>query len=425
SDTQPIDGAAFFLDFDPTVLDVVSVTPNPVFPIELIWRINQTPGQLDMVRSVLKQPFPQGTFHFATVTFRARQAAPDGTSIQFSRTADRQTDVTANGASVLGPLVPTTLTVRDGMAVQVQVQLEGEPRSPDPRLSLPLAVTLRPAGSSTPVYQGTPTLDQAGRFQIEGLAPGAYTLSVKHPQTLRAEVTQELSGDTTTMTIGPLPSGDANNDNRVSLPDFSVLASTFGRSSGSTGYDGRADFSGDGVINLRDFSLLAKHFNAVGAADPSPAEPRPSHSVIRAQQVVPNLTAGASVTLDVAVHAPPTGLDGAAVTLAFDPTVFEVLAVTGDATLERSLQQVVDPIAGRIILAQGTLNAQRPTGQVPLAQIQLRARTDAATTAITLVDDGEHGQSAVTAGGQVVPLAATAWRLTLSPAKHTVYLPVA
>uniref|UniRef100_UPI0013EA468D hypothetical protein n=1 Tax=Candidatus Chloroploca sp. Khr17 TaxID=2496869 RepID=UPI0013EA468D len=96
------------------------------------------------------------------------------------------------------------------------------------------------------------------------------------------------------------------NDNRVSLPDFSVLASTFGRSSGSTGYDGRADFSGDGVINLRDFSLLAKHFDEAGAADPSPAEPRPSHSVIRAQQVVPNLTAGASVTLDVAMNAPPT-----------------------------------------------------------------------------------------------------------------------
>ncbi len=423
SATQPIDGAAFFLDFDPTVLEVLAVTPGTALPLELIWTTNNSTGQLDLVRGALVTPFPQGTFPLATVTFRARQAAPDGTSLGISRTAARQSDVTSAGISVLGPLVPATLIVREGLALNVDVQLEGRPAAPSPRWSVPLSVTLSLAGTTTTAYQAAPTTDQSGRFRLDGITPGTYTLSVKHPQTLRVQVSQALSGLEASVAIGPLPSGDANNDNRISVLDFSLLASTFGRSSGSAGYDGRADFNGDSLISLLDFSLLSKNFGRAGAAAPAAAlAAAPSAQVLA--QVVRDLTAGETFTLDVAVNAPDTGIDAAAVTLDFDPTLLEVLAVTGDPSLELTLQQVVDNAGGRMMLARGTLEPQLPTGQVSLARIQLRARTQAAAAQITLVDDGDLGQSAVTAGGQALPLAAADWRLTVSNGNHSSYLPL-
>lgn len=73
-------------------------------------------------------------------------------------------------------------------------------------------------------------------------------------------------------------------------------------------------------------------------------------------------------------------------------------------------------------MTRGTLASQLPTGEVQIAQIQLRAYTDVAMTSIRLVDDGDQGQSVVTARGHVVPLAATEWRLTLRSVQHTVYL---
>ena len=54
--------------------------------------------------------------------------------------------------------------------------------------------------------------------------------------------------------------GDANKDNVVNMSDFGILAATYGKSTGQTGYDSRADFNGDGVIKLSDFGLLAKNY---------------------------------------------------------------------------------------------------------------------------------------------------------------------
>jgi hypothetical protein len=53
-----------------------------------------------------------------------------------------------------------------------------------------------------------------------------------------------------------LREGDANDDNFITIIDFSILAATFGVCEGSGGYDARADFNGDGCIAILDFSLL-------------------------------------------------------------------------------------------------------------------------------------------------------------------------
>jgi hypothetical protein len=64
--------------------------------------------------------------------------------------------------------------------------------------------------------------------------------------------------------FGTLLVGDANNDNRVNISDFTILAATFGKSLGMPGYDARADLNGDNNVNISDFTLLASNFGKVG-----------------------------------------------------------------------------------------------------------------------------------------------------------------
>ena len=54
--------------------------------------------------------------------------------------------------------------------------------------------------------------------------------------------------------------GDCNNDNVVGVTDFQILKSTFGRTIGDPGYDGRADFDSDQRVTAADFNLLRYNF---------------------------------------------------------------------------------------------------------------------------------------------------------------------
>ena len=45
--------------------------------------------------------------------------------------------------------------------------------------------------------------------------------------------------------------GDATNDNVITVLDFNVLKSTFGRACGDAGYGDRADFTGDCLVSIK------------------------------------------------------------------------------------------------------------------------------------------------------------------------------
>jgi hypothetical protein len=69
---------------------------------------------------------------------------------------------------------------------------------------------------------------------------------------------------TNEVNFGTLLEGDANDDNCVNAPDFSILRTAFGKSQGQPGYDPRADFNQDGAVNAPDFSLLRTNFGRCG-----------------------------------------------------------------------------------------------------------------------------------------------------------------
>ena len=121
-------------------------------------------------------------------------------------------------------------------------------------------------GEISPRYTFTPTTDASGHFSLSSILPGDYDLQVKNSHTLQNKVTATLNLGTTTIDFGALREGDANNDNFVSLVDFSILSSTFGKCQGTIGYDDRADFNEDQCVSLLDFSLLATNFGQSGAA---------------------------------------------------------------------------------------------------------------------------------------------------------------
>jgi parallel beta-helix repeat protein len=101
SGQQPVDRAEAHLDFDPTVLQVVSLTGGSALPAELQNAYDNGVGTVDYDAELLTGDPPSGTFTLATVTFRALTETP-GTVISFVVAAPRRSDVLYGGHSVLG-----------------------------------------------------------------------------------------------------------------------------------------------------------------------------------------------------------------------------------------------------------------------------------------------------------------------------------
>ena len=131
---------------------------------------------------------------------------------------------------------------------------------------LPVTLTLK-LGAIETNYPSQNT-DASGYFTVSvaGLPNGTYDWRVKGPKYLANAGTVALTGATTTsVEMGLMRVGDANNDNVVNATDFTILKATFGKSIGDPGYDDRADFTGERVVNASDFALLRINFGSAGA----------------------------------------------------------------------------------------------------------------------------------------------------------------
>jgi cohesin domain-containing protein len=104
---QPVDGAAAYVNFDPTVLQVEGVTAGKRLGVELHRHVDNAAGAVDYAAGAFGA-FPAGTFSLATLRFRALRTG--ATTLVLNRSGSRQSDVTFGGASVLGR--PQAATVR-------------------------------------------------------------------------------------------------------------------------------------------------------------------------------------------------------------------------------------------------------------------------------------------------------------------------
>ncbi|MEL6846609.1 MAG: dockerin type I domain-containing protein, partial [Bacteroidota bacterium] len=108
------------------------------------------------------------------------------------------------------------------------------------------------------------TADANGDMSVAGIAPGTYELAVKYPNSLQKVQTLTISAGSNTASMGELTMGDSNDDNTISLADFSILGFSYNALPSSQFYDLRSDYNGDGFVTALDFSVLAFNFNTAG-----------------------------------------------------------------------------------------------------------------------------------------------------------------
>ncbi len=125
-------------------------------------------------------------------------------------------------------------------------------------------VKLYPVGGATPVYDLVATADASGALSVDGIAPGQYEVAVKYANCLQVVDVVTVSGGGATYHAGELVTGDIDNNNRVNVLDYSILATSFNKQEGDAGYVPQANLNATGLVNTLDFSLLVNNFNVFG-----------------------------------------------------------------------------------------------------------------------------------------------------------------
>lgn len=165
---EPIDAAAAYLNFDPTLFRVERITPGTALPIFLQSGMDNTAGTVNFAAGQLPPAYPSGEFVLATVTLRAL-AATDAGSITLANDFTRDTDVVAAGESVLQSAVGALITVSIDAPVQpenlntVRSSAQRPGFAPE-ALPLPLA----------PSAEGIAVETLVAPVTIDGTAPNAW-----------------------------------------------------------------------------------------------------------------------------------------------------------------------------------------------------------------------------------------------------------
>ena len=390
---QPVDGAASYLSFDPAVLQIAAVLPGNGLPVII-------QNQLNLVAGALTSPFPSSNFVLATVVFTATNLSSE-TPLRFAVSGARQSSVTYEGIILPVQVENSLVSVRETLLVG-RAAPPGRPAAPHASWRIPVTITVQslPAGGAV---QTSATLDASGYFTLTNLMIGSYQVGVRGHNTLRASHPMTISyGQPAMADFGMLRGGDSNGDNAVTLVDFSILRSGFGRCAGDVGFGAGADFNGDGCITLVDFSILRSNFGMSGDSTASrTAVPMPAavpaelgaHLLVAAPDAVLKPGDRFSVSIWVDGTSP---IDGAAAYLGFDPAVIQATALTAGDRLTAILQQGVDNVNGRIQFAAGQLEAPA-AGRFLLTTVEFTAIAPGQTPIAFL--HSAPDSSLVTAGG--------------------------
>ncbi len=172
------------------------------------------------------------------------------------------------------PATSATPTPTATPALLGHVIWQGLQAQPSSLQQQPITLTLK-LGENEVNYPPMVT-DSSGFFTVPvgSLAPGTYSWRAKGPKYLANAGTVALGGaPQTSMEMGLMRAGDANNDNLITIIDLNIMKLTFGLGAGDPSYDDRADFSGDQQVTGQDFNLLKINFGQGGAPPIRPGGP--------------------------------------------------------------------------------------------------------------------------------------------------------
>lgn len=103
-----------------------------------------------------------------------------------------------------------------------------------------------------------------GTFAFAPTASGSAVLKFRFKTGLWKAVPVTLNGAPITNLTVNMINGDCDHDNEVSIGDYSILSSNYGRSLGDPGYDANADLNGDETVDIADYALLSGSYGEVG-----------------------------------------------------------------------------------------------------------------------------------------------------------------
>jgi hypothetical protein len=406
AETQKVDGASAYLNFDPTYLEVVSMTTGGRLDLTFEESFDNGTGHINFAAGKLTIPFPDGDFKLVTIRLKAK-AETAGTALEFIFNPPRRTDATFGGTSVFDYAENGLVQITVAAQVTGNVELQGRAAKPDASWETEVRVSFTVPSETEPRYSFTRTTDQNGQFQVGPVEPLTYDIRVKGTHTLQnlVESVSLVPGDNT-VDVGTLLEGDANDDNCTAMVDFSIFVGTFGKCEDDSGFDSRANFNQDNCVDIRDFSLLATNFGRCGAPDPSlmvsSLMATPNGTV--EMSIVPStsqVNVGETFEIAINVQAGEQEVDSASAYLDFDPTYLEVVNMTSGDHLNLTLENSFDNGAGSINFAAGKLAAPFPYGDFELVTIRLRAKAATARTPLGFVFNPSRRTDATFSGASV------------------------
>ncbi len=311
---------------------------------------------------------------------------------------------------------------------QVTLQRPNAP-APDPSWVIPLTVAFYAPGSSTKAYSWNINTNDDGSFSIiDTINPGQYDVSVKNRHTLRnRKPNVSIQAGTNAIDLGILREGDANNDNRVNVQDFTVLRSAYFTEAGQPAFDPRTDFDEDQRVNIRDFALLRNNYFSEGDIIlPRLVASAPSTGVqLTLWPPVVRTEVGITTLITLSLHTDNQAIVGADVTLDFDPAFIQVVDANGAITQTVASGGVFDTVlvnrvnntTGRIIFGAGTLSMP-VIGTFPLFSFFVQAQAETISTTLAITDN-----NVVNPEGYSLPVQQHDGRIEAGAFPH-LYLPV-
>jgi hypothetical protein len=212
-------------------------------------------------------------------------SVPQPTSTPTStRTPALTNTPTSTRTPTRAPTSTSTGTPTAGALLVGHVTWQGRPAQPSVLQQLPVTLTLK-LGTTEVDYPAQNT-DASGFFTVPvgSLAGGQYAWRVKsaqagagqsdyNPGFLSTSGSVTLAGaPVTNVDMGLQQSGDCNNDDRVTVVDFSILKLSFGQQPGQPNWDRRADIDGSDTITVVDFAQLKSNFGHSGSPPIRPSE---------------------------------------------------------------------------------------------------------------------------------------------------------
>jgi hypothetical protein len=157
------------------------------------------------------------------------------------------------------------LTFITGAVVDISNVLQGNNR-PDPAgWEVPVTVKFFAPRANvlvdTPIYEFNRTTSKSGSnvvCQVTGVSDSTYDVTVVSEHTLlNVKRDVAITSPTTSVDMGTLLEGNANDDEHVDMFDLSDLAASWLQSKGDAAYDASADFDHNENVNFYDIVLMA------------------------------------------------------------------------------------------------------------------------------------------------------------------------